>query len=405
MKPMLLHISRQGSHAFKRHSYLSASIRHVATESLQSSLHEKLTMRKPNFTYDYLSPTPSHLLNISLADFLPQSCYPPGFTIGDLELPRIPRANVPSPSSRLPQGHHLIYFSPQVPSSKLLPDGTDPLQSPGDPFVRRMWAGGTLHFDNHLRDQPELNNRRVYCREYIPSVIVKGLDGDEKVYVNIERQIGYVGTTPENEALSDSGPHDSLANSEIRYPAAITEIRNIVFMREKPVAAIKEDLARPSKTLKRMSKFKPFLCLILILFFVPGLIFAAAPHAADFSVTLVPSQSLLFRFSALTFNAHSIHLDPRYCREVEGYRNLLVHGPLTLVLMLSVLRSQLKAGEKVKTFDYKNLVPLYANESLKVCVRKDGTREDKYEVWIEGREGGYAVKGNAVIEQTQAKGS
>lgn len=377
---MLLHFSRQGSHALKRHSYLSASIRQVATESLQSSLHEKLTMRKPIFTYDYLSPTPSHLLNISLADFLPQSCYPPGFTIGDLELPRIPRVNVVSPSSRLPQGHHLIYFSPQVPSSKLLPDGTDPLQSPGDPFVRRMWAGGMLHFDNHLRDQPELNNRRVYCREYIPSVIVKGLDGDEKVYVNIERQIGYVGTTPENEALSDSGPDESLVNSEIRYPAAITEIRNIVFMREKPVAAIKEDVARPGKTLK-------------------------PPHAADFSVTLVPSQSLLFRFSALTFNAHSIHLDPRYCREVEGYRNLLVHGPLTLVLMLSVLRSQLKAGEKVKTFDYKNLVPLYANESLKVCVRKYGTREDKYEVWIEGREGGYAVKGNAVIEQTQAKGS
>jgi hydroxyacyl-ACP dehydratase HTD2-like protein with hotdog domain len=139
--------------------------------------------------------------------------------------------------------------------------------------------------------------------------------------------------------------------------------------------------------------------------FVPGLIFTAAPHAADFSVTLTPSQSLLFRFSALTFNAHAIHLDPQYCREVEGYRNLLVHGPLTLVLMLSVLRSQLATGEKVKSFDYRNLAPLYANEDLKVCVRKDRTRENKYEVWVEGREGGYAVKGSAIIEQTQVKGS
>jgi hydroxyacyl-ACP dehydratase HTD2-like protein with hotdog domain len=135
---------------------------------------------------------------------------------------------------------------------------------------------------------------------------------------------------------------------------------------------------------------------------VPGLIFTAAPHAADFSIALVPSASLLFRFSALTFNAHSIHLNPQYCREVEGYRNLLVHGPLTLVLMLSVLRSQLKPGEKVKTFDYKNLAPVYADEQLKVCIRKDRAKGDKYEVWIEGREGGYAVKGSAIVEQAPA---
>lgn len=73
--------------------------------------------------------------------------------------------------------------------------------------------------------------------------------------------------------------------------------------------------------------------------------------------------------------------------------------------MLSVLRSQLKHGEKVKTFNYRNLAPLYANEQLRVCVRKDTAKLDKYEVWIEGREGGYAVKGGAIIEQTQAKGS
>jgi hydroxyacyl-ACP dehydratase HTD2-like protein with hotdog domain len=81
----------------------------------------------------------------------------------------------------------------------------------------------------------------------------------------------------------------------------------------------------------------------------------------------------------------------------------LVHGPLTLVLMLSVLRSQLKNGERVKGLDYRNLAPLYANEELKVCVRKDRAKEDRYEVWIEGREGGYAVKGTAVIEDAQPR--
>ena len=298
--------------------------------------------------------------------------------------------------SALPQGHHLIYFSPQVPSSKLLPDGTDPLQSPGEPFVRRMWAGGTLLFNNHLRDQPELDNRRAYCREHIPKVLVKGAEGDEKVFVNIERQIGHSVTTPEHEVPSDIGPQTASS-------PAIIEMRNIVFMREKSVAAIREDVARPGKTIKRMCHFRPPpMSYFNSRFVVPGLIFAAAPHAADFSVPLTPSPSLLFRFSALTFNAHSIHLNPQYCREVEGYRNLLVHGPLTLILMLSVLRSQLKPGEKVRTFDYKNLAPLYADEQLKICVRKDRAKGGKYEVWIEGTEGGYAVKGSAITEQTHA---
>lgn len=113
---------------------------------------------------------------------------------------------------------------------------------------------------------------------------------------------------------------------------------------------------------------------------------------------MTPSAALLFRFSALTFNAHGIHLDPEYSRIVEGHRNLLLHGPLSLVLMLSALRSQLGAGEIIRRFDYRNLAPLYAGEELKVCVRKE--REGEMGVWVEGRGGGYAVKGTAVVGRT-----
>jgi len=157
---------------------------------------------------------------------------------------------------------------------------------------------------------------------------------------------------------------------------AMVEKRNLVFMKQKSAAAAKEDAARPGKILK-------------------------PPHEPDFSVSLTPSQSLLFRFSALTFNAHAIHLDPQYCREVEGHRNLLVHGPLSLVLMLSVLRSQLKKGELVKSFNYRNLAPLYANEEMSIALRKDRSKAEKYDVWIEGSGGGYAVKGSAIIEQLE----
>ena len=112
-------------------------------------------------------------------------------------------------------------------------------------------------------------------------------------------------------------------------------------------------------------------------------------------MSLTPTPSHLFRFSALTFNAHRIHLDPQYTREIEGHRNLLVHGPLSLVLMLSVLRSQLKIGEMVLKFDYRNLAPLYVEEEMRICAKRDG--ETRFDVWIEGKEGGYAVKGSAVV--------
>jgi 3-methylfumaryl-CoA hydratase len=36
----------------------------------------------------------------------------------------------------------------------------------------------------------------------------------------------------------------------------------------------------------------------------------------------------LFRFSALTYNAHRVHYDRNYATRVEGYRGLVVHGPL-----------------------------------------------------------------------------
>jgi hydroxyacyl-ACP dehydratase HTD2-like protein with hotdog domain len=117
----------------------------------------------------------------------------------------------------------------------------------------------------------------------------------------------------------------------------------------------------------------------------------------DFSYKITPDPSLLFRFSALTFNAHRIHLDKHYCREAEGHRNLLVHGPLTVVIMLSVLRSQLGPAEMVLKFDYRNLAPLYAEEEMRVCVKRDTEKKNKFHVWIEGKEGGYAVKGTAEV--------
>ncbi|KAG0648573.1 hydroxyacyl-thioester deHydratase type [Hyphodiscus hymeniophilus] len=384
----LFQITKRGFPAFHSVPLSSRPLRFYSTESLQQSLHKDLTSRAPNIIFDYLSPTPSHLLNVSLADFLPESCYPPDFSKSDMS--DLPFARLESlhefNRALLPQGHHLVYFSPQVPGSELLPDGTDPLQSPGPPFVRRMWAGGSLTFNPSMKRHLQLDTTRATCIEKISDVSVKGTEGDEKVFVSIERRIGLAGHKYCDPLYSSGSEPRELFRRFVRGylqikdttkmgNLSLVETRNLVFMREKSAEAAKADAIKTGKILK-------------------------PAHAPDFTVAMTPTKSLLFRFSALTFNAHGIHLDPQYAREIEGHRNLLLHGPLSLVVMLSVLRSQLKEGEMVMRFDYKNLAPLYADEELRVCIRKDTEKEDKFDVWIEGKEGGYAVKGSAVVGQT-----
>lgn len=58
---------------------------------------------------------------------------------------------------------------------------------------------------------------------------------------------------------------------------------------------------------------------------------------ATSTVSLGIDPVLLFRFSALTYNAHRIHYDRDYARS-EGHPDLVVHGPLQAILMAEALR-------------------------------------------------------------------
>jgi 3-methylfumaryl-CoA hydratase len=59
--------------------------------------------------------------------------------------------------------------------------------------------------------------------------------------------------------------------------------------------------------------------------------------AVDGDLHLDVDPTLLFRFSALTYNAHRIHYDRDYAAE-EGYPHLVVHGPLQVLMMGELLR-------------------------------------------------------------------
>jgi 3-methylfumaryl-CoA hydratase len=80
------------------------------------------------------------------------------------------------------------------------------------------------------------------------------------------------------------------------------------------------------------------------------------PNGA-WSRIVVPDTRLLFRFSALTFNAHRIHYDRPYAKSEEGYPGLVVHGPLTAMLLLRLVREN--TDRPVASFSFRSQAPLY----------------------------------------------
>ncbi len=84
--------------------------------------------------------------------------------------------------------------------------------------------------------------------------------------------------------------------------------------------------------------------------------FAPLPEGA-WSRVVTPDPRLLFRFSALTFNAHRIHYDRDYAATVEGYPGLVVHGPLTAMLLVNLVRAQ--SARSVCAFSFRGLTPLF----------------------------------------------
>lgn len=329
-----------------------------------SHLQTELTSRRLPRLDDDCSRLPSLLLAETLRDFLPDS---PIYDNSQLQ------------SRILPFAHHVVYFPPPAPLSSLLPDGTEPLHSPGPPFDRRMWAGGSINLKTY-EDSLQKGVEAV-CQERIRDVMIKGREGEEKIYLTIERSI--------KQAVPPDLPKNPLKGKDSLIPGGddnISELRNLVFLRNNAlrVSVSANAFHTPTKNIKPQ-------------------------HQPDISHALIPTAILLFRFSALTFNAHAIHLDKDYCREAEGHRNLLVHGPLSLILMIELLRGHLanlnlikngkirtgkeRVKEQIQMIEYRNIAPLYAEEEMKVCVRK--TKIGGWELWIEGVDGRLAVRATA----------
>ncbi|KAI1637202.1 hypothetical protein F4809DRAFT_336545 [Biscogniauxia mediterranea] len=372
-----------------------------------AAIEKDLMSRGTRITWDVMHPTNSYLLNVALAAVLPEQCFPhhfclpydttttttttaaaaaaapppPGHDRAGNPVPRDEisvaqwfRGRAPGAASyRLPPGHHLVYFPLQLPGSSLCGDGADPFPSPGPPWTRRLWAGGSLsHLDEDMLvlglGRGGGGGMPAVCAERVESVSVRGVPGAEKVFVELLR-----------EYYDEDSFVRRLRPAGARNP--IVERRTLVFMRPwKPEDQVLEEN-------KAAASYR----------------FAKRRKTPTFAVTITPTQTLLFQYSALSFNAHAIHLDREHARNVEGHRDLLVQGPLSLTIMMAVLG----AHRRVSSVTYRHIAPLYVGEPMTVCARRlddppEGPRlqpgnpdREKWEVWIENPDGALCVRASA----------
>ncbi len=114
---------------------------------------------------------------------------------------------------------------------------------------------------------------------------------------------------------------------------------------------------------------------------------------AEWQRTVHPTETLLFRYSALTFNGHRIHYDRRDATDVEGYPGLVVHGPLIATLLLDLVQSRAAAAD-IERFQFKALRPTFDTSDFSVCGAA-GDSEGHFKLWSTDNHRARAVEAEA----------
>ena len=239
----------------------------------------------------------------------------------------------PRTGDPVPPGWHWLYFLETSPASEVGPDG-HPRRGDFLPPVqlpRRMWAGGRIEFARLLK----VGETARRDSEIVSVESKQGRSG-HLVFVTVRHNITASGST------------------------AVTEEHDIVY----------RDAPQPDE---------------------PPPALKPAPADAAWRREVVADQVMLFRFSALIFNAHRIHYDIAYCHE-EGYPGLIVHGPLQTVLLLDLCRRN--DSRPVRRLEYRALHPLFHFERFTVngAPTMDGSQ---VALWTANAAGGYTMSGTA----------
>jgi 3-methylfumaryl-CoA hydratase len=116
----------------------------------------------------------------------------------------------------------------------------------------------------------------------------------------------------------------------------------------------------------------------------------------DRTRVVTPDPTMVFRYSAITFNAHRIHYDAAYTREKEGYPDLVVNGGLTTSLLWEFATSQ--TGMAIRSSASQNVKALFVNRPVTLCGRRAAA--DKARVWALDADGVLAL--DAELEMVRA---
>ena len=201
------------------------------------------------------------------------------------------------PGEHLPPLGHWLCFLPDAPQAELGADGHPDRTGfmPPIPLPMRMWAGSRLEFASPIPFEAEITRRSTI------------LDIKEKA-----------GRTGPLAFLTVR--HEIFAGSRL----CVTEDLDVVF-RDRSGS---------------------------------GGATAGERREAQVARAIAPTAVLLFRYSALTFNAHRIHYDRDYATNQEGYPGLVVHGPLLATLLVDHFRRHRPTAE-IRSFAFRAQRPVY----------------------------------------------
>jgi 3-methylfumaryl-CoA hydratase len=241
------------------------------------------------------------------------------------------------PPDEAPPGLHWCFAPAAVPNEGI---GTDGHPKRGDflppvPLPRRMWAGGEVAFLDSLK-----LNEVVQRTSQIENVEVKTGKSGTLCFVTVRHKI--------------------CASGQLR----INERQDIVYREaHQKLAPSAPKATAPSNSLP----------------------------AGESTMTIDASPQLLFRYSALTFNAHRIHYDRDYAMQEEGYSGLVVHGPLQATQLMHL--AEKTAKKRLKTFSFRGVAPLIDGDAY--TVNATLSADDGIECWA-GRTGpGVTMKSRA----------
>lgn len=244
----------------------------------------------------------------------------------------------------LPESWYAILFGPTARQSSI---GRDGHPRTGDDLLpplantRRMFAGRRVKFHKALR-VGDMVERVSTVRQVEPKV---GRTGS------------FVLVTVVHEMSAGSG-------------VAVTEEQDLVY--REAVSPPADGAAKPAP------QAKP----------------EAATEKADYAVEWTPDTVQLFRYSALTYNAHRIHYDLPYTREVEGYPALVINGGLIALMLVEATRPKLTST--VAGYDARAMAPMFIGQTVLLSSRIVG---DTAETWAASAEGGVHYRVNISLNK------